>query len=103
MITAFLAEWKAAEEQAASLDGSGAAATTLYNRGVQRNKEGETEAALQLFLQALDISPQDPKVLLSAGNMQFKLGQLGAARELYTKVCQSAPHPRPRRPACHAV
>ena len=82
-----LTGWEAASrEQAASLDGSGAAVDALYERGMQANKDGDTDKALQHFLQALDLSPLDPKVLLSAGNMQLKLGQLRAARAQYDKV-----------------
>jgi tetratricopeptide (TPR) repeat protein len=74
------------DEAKAEIEQSDAALVeALYQEGLELNRQGDTEGALKMFLEAKKISPKG-KVLLSAGNMYLKLGNLRLAEDLYMRV-----------------
>ena len=61
-------------------------AELLYKRGLDSNRNGDYHQALRLFLAAHQLIHGEPRFLLSAANMQLKIGNVSAALDLYEYI-----------------
>jgi len=64
----------------------------LYTEfGLDLRREKHYEMALQCHLQALEVSPENERVLFNIARTQFELGQKDSAREYLMRALEADP------------
>lgn len=64
-------------------------AVRLYNSAIESFKNGEFLKAEELYLKALEISPNFSQALNNLGNLYRKIGKIDKARHFYIKAFQA--------------
>jgi len=66
-------------------------AKELYKLGVESRKQGDTDAALNYFNEALKLDPYDPLIFFDRGNTYFQIRNLEAAIEDFSQAVALEP------------